>query len=76
MPGYVVKPGLKCSALPEVKGVLQNARSSLAGEFGTVVRASIIDTHNVSEVIGEVVNNWANHFRFIENRNDNPCVVF
>jgi hypothetical protein len=56
--------------------VLQNARSSLAREFGTVVRASIIDTHNVSEVIGEVLNNGANRFRFIENGNNNPCVVF
>ena len=76
MLGYVVKPGLKCSALPEVQGVLQNARSSLAGEFGTVVRASIVNTYNVSEVIGEVLNNGANHFRFIENGNDNPYILF
>ena len=76
MPGYVVKPSLKCCALPEVQGVLQNARSSLAGEFDTVVRASIIDTHNMSEVIGEVLNHGANHFGFIEYGNDNPCIVF
>jgi hypothetical protein len=54
--------------------VLKYTCPGLTSKFSTVVRATVIDAHNMREVIGEVVNDGPNYFGLVENRNNNPSV--
>jgi hypothetical protein len=72
----VIKTGLERSALTEVEGMTQNPSPSLVCNSSAVIAASIVDTHHVFKVLGQIFDDGTNDFCLIEQRNDNPRMGF
>jgi len=72
----IVKTCLEGRTLAEIKWVLQHSRPRVAGKVSAVIGTPVIDAENVREVMGKILNDSPNHFRFIEYRNHNPRVPF
>ena len=49
---------------------------SLVCNSSAVIAASIVDTHHVFKVLGQIFDDGTNDFCLIEQRNDNPRMGF